>query len=142
MGARTVEIGQLMPYDFGSDAGTLATRFRTFAPGEEKMLVHGFQGGYMVLPVLRVTAGDGTTPEECYEVVIENSLDMPVADFQARFEASREFDRVEGHYYSDELFNLLAFDRDTLEGRTLTMRAVVMGDGFTAASDPATLVLR
>ena len=136
---RTVELGVLSSVRFGEDGGTLMDRFDPYGVGEEHPLIPGFQGGYMLLPVVRVSAGASAEPTACLHIALRNTMDVPVEQVP---DQARTLDRVGDHFYSPQLFNLLAFDPGTVVDRDLTMQATVTGPDFRSSSPPVTVTLR
>lgn len=117
--ARSAEIGS---YDGDGN-------FVAYMDGGETPLIFGFQGGYMVTPVIRVPALAGDTPTPCFNIRIDNELDpagsAPDLDFSMIGEAE------DGMYTLEGISNFLGNVRRDLVGRTLTMDVDIVADGFT-----------
>lgn len=116
--ARAAEIGT---YEDGE--------FVAYVDGGETPLVFGFQGGYMVTPVIRIPAEADDDPAPCFNIRIENELDPAGSSIDLEFSmlASAE----DGMYNLEGITNFLGNVRRDLVGRTLTMDIEVVADGFT-----------
>lgn len=137
-GSRVVELGFLAPVDPGMPIPPLTERFTPYRQGETYPLTRGFQGGFMLLPLMRIERGDDTATVGCFLIEIDNELEgLLVEDF----EGARQADLIGEHFYTDEIFNLIGLDREELAGRTLTMTVEVTGDDFATSVPPVSIVL-
>jgi hypothetical protein len=103
--------------------------FAAFEPGQEISLVQGGQGGYMIVPSVRVPVAEGDGEQACWNVRIDNEISSEgteVPDLLSRV----EFDRRGDHLQVDGLYDLLGYNSDALEGQTLTMTVTVTGRDF------------
>jgi hypothetical protein len=103
--------------------------FRAFQDGEETEIVRGFQGGYMITPTVRVEAMGDSRDEVCLHVLLENAL-MEGGDVGPGMLAQVMFMRSGDFFYVDSIYDLLGYDLDPLEGKTLLLSAAVSGVGF------------
>ena len=105
---RSVEVGS------GSGSG-----FSSYVDGSDQPIVMGLQGGYMVVPVIRIpVVAMGENPGRVL-LSIDNSLDdgLPAPSFAQRVPLSRNGD----YFESPPLENFLGYLRGELIGRRLTM---------------------
>jgi hypothetical protein len=103
--------------------------FRAFQDGEEAEIVRGFQGGYMITPTVRIEASGDSRDEACLHVRLENAL-TDGGDVGPGTLAQVMFFRSGDFFYVDSIYDLLGYDLDPLEGKTLLLSASVSGLGF------------
>lgn len=120
-----------------SDAGS----FRELEDQGTLELVLGNQGGWMVLPVMRLEMGD--VDVRCLGVGVGLELQILDSDLAAALPvAPVAFTEVDGGWYSDPLFLFLSLDVEELEGRraALAARVAVGEDESVVEVDSLTLV--
>lgn len=103
--------------------------FVAYVNGGETPIVFGFQGGYMVTPIIRVAAEAGDPPMPCFNIRIDNELDPPGSAPDVDFSMVARAE--DGVYQLEGITNFLGNLRADLIGRTLTMDIDVVADGFT-----------
>ena len=130
---RTVALGAFTEPPYNVDGGSYENLFVPYADGETQEIIAGFQGGYMVTPVVEVSTGDATAPSACLSVDFKNSLEGggKVAE---GFVVNIQFDRAGDHYYSQPVYDFLGDDRGPFEGRTLVMDVAVSGTDFRSST--------
>lgn len=115
--------------------------FQPLQEGQEVALVLGGQGGYMIVPSLRVPVLEGDGNEACWNVHLDNELDgAPVGEVPDLLSRVK-FERRGEHLQVDGLYDLLGYESEPLSGRTLKLTVEVTGHDFSATSTTA-LVLR
>ncbi len=126
---RDVAIGTASGYR--DDAGSVLSytdRFALWSDGGDAELVGGAQGGYMVQPMLRLSAGSSTGDRECFSVRVRNRV--ATANHDDVYTISMEFYREGMFYYTDPFNNLLGFERESFDGQELILRVDVTGSDF------------
>jgi hypothetical protein len=103
--------------------------FRAFQDGEEAEIVSGFQGGYMITPTIRVEAIGDSRGEACLQLRLENAL-MEGGEVGPGTLSQVLFSRSGDFFYVDSIYDLLGWDLDPLEGKTLLLSATVSDVGF------------
>lgn len=128
------------PMMFGADdrevvIGTLRSgpepigeRFTPWEDGGTQNLVFGFQGGYMVVPTVRISALPDDPPGLCASVVIENRSLRGSVDMGA--DLVRELIPLDGQLWAGPFDNLLAFDLDDVEDQEVTVTITVGTERF------------
>lgn len=127
---REVVIGTLR-----SGPEPIAERFTEWIDGEDQPLVFGFQGGYMVVPTVRISAMPEDPPGMCASVLIQNRSDVGSVDLGA--ELARELVPLDGYLWAGPFDNLLAFDLNDVENEEVTVTITVSTEQFQSA-DSAT----
>ena len=101
--------------------------FVSYQAGQPVQMVLGWQGGYMITPRVRVEAFEGDPEDACWLVRLTNDMAdvevLPGAAVQLRFQ------RHGDAFYSDAINNLLAYERDVLDGQSLAMDLTARGIG-------------
>jgi len=97
--------------------------FEPYTDGMEVPIVRGPQGGYMIIPVLRVPALADT--EGCSVVDIDHG-DVGEGIFPGH-KANLLFTQIGGHLYTGHIYDLLAFEPALLDGTQLTLQVRVTG---------------
>lgn len=126
------------------DGGALATRavlvgsgegasFAPYTDGSEVRLVHGFQGGEMITPMVRVEAAGSTAADACWVVEVEHELTdgtsvEPGPTLNLRFRRTGDF------FEAGPLNDFLGFDPSQLAGKMLRYTVTVRGDDFEATT--------
>lgn len=126
---REVVIGSLR-----SGPEPIAERFTEWVDGENQPLVFGFQGGYMVVPTVRITAMPDDPDGLCASVLIENESD--VGRVERGMEVARELIPLDGHLWAGPFDNLLAFELEDVENHEVTVSITVGTERF-QSSDTA-----
>ena len=115
--------------------------FQALQEGQEVALVLGGQGGYMIVPSLRVPVLEGDGNEACWNVHLDNELDgTPVSEVPDLLSRVK-FERRGEHLQVDGLYDLLGFESEPLSGRTLKLTVEVTGPDFSGESS-VSVVLR
>lgn len=127
---REVVIGTLR-----SGPEPIGERFTEWLDGEDQPLVFGFQGGYMVVPTVRISAMPEDPPGLCASVLIQNRSDRARVDSGA--ELARELIPLDGYLWAGPFDNLLAFDLNDVENEEVTVSITVTTEQFQSA-DSAT----
>ena len=102
--------------------------FVAYVDGGETPLVFGFQGGYMVTPVIRIPAEPSDIMRPCFNIRVDNELDP--AGSAPDLEFSMIANPEDGFYELNGITNFLGNVRSDLVGRTLTMDIDVVANGF------------
>ncbi len=109
------------------------TGFHAWADGETVPYIWGFQGGTMVMPVLRVEDSGFMDDPLCVHSRIANAFTdegMPVD--VPEFLQDVELHVRDGGYETDPIFDQISYD--TPEGRALSMEATISLDMFSVTS--------
>jgi len=132
--ARVVTVGAL-----ADGPGDPAERFVPYTDGGIGTVIPGFQGGYMVTPVVRVSSGGALEPTACYQIRVDNQVEG--VELSSPSDTFVEQLALYGaDYYSLALPDFLSFNRDRLHGITLHLDVTVTGNDFRSSAS-ATLVL-
>ncbi len=102
----------------------------TFAPyedGSTQTFVRGLQGGYMVVPTIRIPAETDAAP--CVTLVIENAIDS-AGDALPSLTRVMTWSRRGDFFETPPLENFLSFEQSTLIDQELRMRVRVISDAF------------
>jgi len=119
-------------FELGEGDATSFVAYPEF--GAQAEILKGGQGGYMILPSVRITTlPAGTLPvgdPVCVQVRVGNMLAdgtavQPLTVFQIQF----EHDGTSG-LFGGPLFDLLGYDEPGLTGHTLMLSVDVIGRGF------------
>ena len=105
----------------GSGAGDA---FVPYVADGDVELVSGGQGAFMIVPVVRAPA-DGVE-RTCWDLRIVNRVEGGPSDLP-ELQGAYVFTRRGDFLYTDPLFDLLAYGRDEVEGRGLTLELAVTG---------------
>lgn len=106
--------------------------FAAWEEGSSQQLIFGFQGGYMLVPQLRVPAEADDPPTElCARVDLRNKSEIPV---ESGFDRLQLFERDGDHWYSPELFNLLGSDLEPLIDRRVRIEVDVSAPELEASA--------
>ena len=106
--------------------------FQAWTDGGDAELVAGFQGGYMVQPMIRVAAGDATDPQACYSVRLRNRVRGADLDETSTF--GLDFDREGDFYYARPFDDLLGFTASDLDDQAYILDVTVTGRDFESAT--------
>lgn len=111
----------------GSGAGDA---FVPYVADGDVELVSGGQGAFMISPVVRAPA-DGVE-RTCWDLRIVNRVEGGSFDLP-ELSGSYVFTRRGDFVYTDPLFDLLAYGRDEVADRQLTLELTVTGSRSTAS---------
>ena len=126
----TAALGPEAPLTVGQGSGS---SFVALEDGDVATFVLGFQGGYMITPVLRLPLV-GEQPSLCLEVVIAHQIvDGPTDDVSAGLFQYARFERGVDGFESAPVSDLLAYDPGLLEGRSLSLDVTVRGSEVTGS---------
>jgi hypothetical protein len=135
-GAKPLPAG---PRELAIGKGTGAV-FAAYQDGDSIALVLGAQGGYMVMPVLRISASPSDSAHTCVAISVDNSIPdagVPISSFATTMAFTGDGPGL----YSPALRDLLTFDGQTLPGKKLTLEVKAAQSGF-QAERRVTLVLK
>ena len=104
-------------------------QFHVFEAGQEISLIQGGQGGYMIVPSVRVPVADGDGDQACWNVKIDNELQSEATEVPDLLSRVR-FERRGEHLQVDGLFDLLGYESEPLAGQTLLLTVTVTGRDF------------
>ncbi len=97
-----------------------AEQFVAYQDDELIELTLGFQGGYMLMPVVKVEAFASDPTQACWMTHISNTIDGE-GEYAPGVKTPLRMDRLGDAFYSGAVFDLLGFDQAELSGRTLTL---------------------
>jgi hypothetical protein len=112
--------------------------FELVAEGQELPLVRGFQGGYMVTPVVRVDEASFGTNGRCVQMDIAADVESgPAVEQHYRF-AALQADG--GFWFSDTIPLFLANDPDDLSGKSCAITVNWRDDGAESTASVSVLL--
>jgi hypothetical protein len=101
--------------------------FTPYADGATITLIQGDQGLFMITPAVEVEARPSDGDEACFRV----TLDAELADDEIGLQANVTFVKDGALLRSDgAIYHPLGDAREELEGRDLSLTAIVQGEGF------------
>lgn len=115
----------------GAAFGTLEPEFTPYPEGGAAPIVMGLQGGFMVVPTIRIQAEPDDPDELCVTLRLTNTLEeggVPLPGLERVF----TLERVDDAYDTPALENFLSFLRTDLIGHQLTMEVEVSAEDFVA----------
>jgi hypothetical protein len=113
--------------------GTRGTgQFREVLDGTSLELVHGAQGGWMVVLVLRAEASSAHGDSACLRAIID--VDLHDGAINASEDRNLTFSRDGDYLYSPEVFAFLSLDVSELEGQPASLSATVVDDEHSAGT--------
>jgi hypothetical protein len=102
--------------------------FKPYEDGNTIALIQGNQGLFMITPALQVEARPGDSEEACLRVTLDAEV---LPDEEIGLQANVTFVKQGGLLVSDgAIYHPLGDAREELEGRDLSLTAIVQGEGF------------
>lgn len=101
--------------------------FTPYADGATITLIQGDQGLFMITPAVQVEARPSDADEACFRV----TLDAELPDDEIGLQANVTFVKDGARLRSDgAIYHPLGDAREELEGREVSLTAIVQGEGF------------
>jgi len=111
-----------------------AEQFAAYQDGELIELILGFQGGYMLTPVVRVEAFASDPAQVCWMTHISNDMDIE-GELAPGVKTPLQMTKYGDAFYSGAVFNLLGFDHSAMTGNTLTLGCKVSGEAVKGSTE-------